>query len=216
MSDLFDSIETERRTEALADGAVILRGFALEVASELLAQIEAISAQSPFRHLVVPGGKRMSVAMTNCGPLGWVSDTRGYRYEAIDPLTQQAWPALPRVFVELAQGAAQAAGYHDKLSTDACLVNRYEPGSRLTLHQDRDERDVQAPIISVSLGVPAIFVFGRNTRSGPTKRSRLVHGDVVVWGGVSRLAYHGVQPIAEAQHPATGSLRYNLTFRKVF
>lgn len=214
MSDLFDSIETERRTEALADGAVILRGFALEVASELLAQIEAISAQSPFRHLVVPGGKRMSVAMTNCGPLGWVSDTRGYRYEAIDPLTQQAWPALPRVFVELAQGAAQAAGYHDKLSTDACLVNRYEPGSRLTLHQDRDERDVQAPIISVSLGVPAIFVFGRNTRSGPTKRSRLVHGDVVVWGGPARLYFHGVAPLVDGSHPATGNCRINLTFRR--
>jgi DNA oxidative demethylase len=216
MSDLFDSIETERRTEALADGAVILRGFALDVASELLAQIDAISAQSPFRHLIVPGGKRMSVAMTNCGRLGWVSDTRGYRYEAIDPITQQPWPALPRAFAALAQRAANATGYHDELGTDACLVNRYEPGSRLTLHQDRDERDVQAPIISVSLGVPAIFVFGRNTRSGPTRRSRLVHGDVVVWGGVSRLAYHGVQPLAEAQHPATGSLRYNLTFRKVF
>ncbi len=212
--DLFDDLPRDE-LEPLADGAVVLRGYARERAAQLLLDVAAVSAQAPFRHLITPGGKRMSVAMSNCGPLGWVSDTRGYRYDACDPLSQQPWPALPASFAQLATDAAQRAGYAS-LHPDACLVNRYAPGARLTLHQDRDERDVRAPIVSVSLGLPATFVFGGFTRSGPSRRVRLTHGDVVVWGGASRLAYHGVLPLAEGEHPATGAFRYNLTFRKVF
>lgn len=221
-ADLFDlpspvdwHFSPDRDRESLAPGACILRGVAASAAPELLAEIARIGIAAPFRHLITPGGRRMSVAMTNCGRLGWVSDTRGYRYTQNDPLTGHPWPQLPDAFAKLASQAATYAGYELPGTPDACLINRYETGARLTLHQDRDELNLQAPIISVSLGVAAIFVFGGTNRSGPTRRVRLSHGDVVVWGGESRLAYHGVMPLAADQHPATGSLRYNLTFRTV-
>jgi DNA oxidative demethylase len=155
----------------------------------------------------------MSVAMTNCGPLGWVSDRRGYRYDAIDPDSGQRWPEMPTVFLDLAARAAAEAGYAD-FAPDACLINRYEPGARLTLHQDRDEREVKEPIVSVSLGLPATFLFGGNERSDRTRRSRLFHGDVAVWGGPSRMAFHGIAPLADGEHPRLGRQRINLTFRR--
>jgi alkylated DNA repair protein (DNA oxidative demethylase) len=170
-------------------------------------------AQAPLRQMITPGGLRMSVAMTNCGPVGWVSDRAGYRYAPLDPTTGQPWPAMPRVFATLARRAAAEAGF-DGFAPDACLINRYEPGTRLSLHQDRDERDYGAPIVSVSLGVSAIFLFGGSKRSDKTLRTRLEHGDVVVWGGPARLRYHGVLPLEQSSHPRTGPLRFNLTFRK--
>ncbi|WP_374447577.1 DNA oxidative demethylase AlkB [Stella sp.] len=199
--------------EELAPGAVVLRGHALAAAPALLAAVAAVAAAAPFRRMVTPGGFAMSVAMTNCGTAGWVTDRRGYRYEAADPASGRPWPAMPAVFRELAGEAALAAGYPG-FAPDACLVNRYEPGARLTPHQDRDERDLGHPIVSVSLGLPAIFQFGGPERRGRLRRIPLAHGDVVVWGGPSRLAFHGVLPLAADSHPATGTARINLTFRR--
>lgn len=197
----------------LGEGAVRLSGFAREEAPALMAALEAVAAAAPFRHLVTPGGYAMSVAMTNCGQVGWVSDRTGYRYDPIDPQTGRSWPAMPPVFGDLALRAAAAAGFAD-FHPDACLVNRYAPGARLSLHQDRDEAALTAPIVSVSLGLPAIFLWGGSARTDRTRRIPLVHGDVVVWGGPSRLAFHGVAPLAEGAHPLTGGYRYNLTFRR--
>lgn len=196
----------------LAEGAVLLRGFALAEAEELLLGIAAVCEYAPFRHLVTPGGLRMSVAMTNCGAVGWVSDRGGYRYVALDPDSGLPWSAMPPAFTALATRAAARAGFPEFVP-DCCLVNRYEPGARLTLHQDRNERGYTAPVVSVSLGVPAVFQFGGLRRADPTTRVDLEHGDVVAWGGPARMNFHGVLPLREAEHPATGNLRYNLTFR---
>jgi alkylated DNA repair protein (DNA oxidative demethylase) len=191
----------------------LLRGFALKRVTALMAAIETIKAAAPFRHLVTPGGFRMSVAMTNCGSLGWVSDHRGYRYDACDPLSGRPWPAMPPVFLELARTAAQA-GEFSGFTPDACLLNRYEPGARLTLHQDKDERDFSAPIVSVSLGLPAIFLFGGDSRKDKPRRIPLQHGDVVVWGGPARLHHHGVLALKDGHHELLGPQRLNLTFRR--
>jgi alkylated DNA repair protein (DNA oxidative demethylase) len=199
--------------EALADGAVVLHGCALECAPALLAALADVLAEAPWRHMVTPSGLRMSVAMTNCGPLGWVSDARGYRYAPDDPLTGRPWPALPRAFAQLAREAAEAAGY-PRFAPDACLVNRYDAGARLSLHQDRDERDFAQPIVSVSLGLPAVFQFGGLRRQDRPARVPLEHGDVVVWGGPARLRFHGVLALRAGAHPLTGPHRINLTFRK--
>ena len=181
--------------EAIAPGAVLLRGFALEVDEALLQAVEAVTAAAPLRHLVTPGGYTMSVAMSNCGALGWVSDRSGYRYDANDPLSGKPWPAMPACFADLALRAATQVGFKN-FQPDACLVNRYEPGARLSLHQDKDEGSMDAPIVSVSLGLPAVFLFGGLNRGDRPARYRLLHGDVAVWGGPSRLAYHGVAPLA--------------------
>jgi alkylated DNA repair protein (DNA oxidative demethylase) len=212
--DLFDTEElSDNRQQQLAQDAVVLRAFATPYVAQLLPQLEAIQQASPFRHLVTPGGFRMSVAMTCCGALGWTSDRRGYRYSAIDPDNGRRWPAMPDVFLQLAQAAAAQAGF-DGFLPDACLINRYQPGTRLSLHQDKDEQDYDAPIVSVSLGIPAMFLFGGHERSDKAARVPLFHGDVVVWGGVDRLRYHGVLPLKEAEHPLLGGQRINLTFRK--
>lgn len=211
--DLFPTAPAEGGREPLAPGAWVMRGFALGYVTALLAALQRISAAAPFRHLVTPGGFRMSVAMTNCGGFGWVSDRRGYRYDAHDPLSGQPWPAMPAVFSELAAAAAAAAGFAD-FAPDACLINRYAPGTRLTLHQDRDERDFSAPIVSVSLGLPATFLFGGDARADKAQRVPLHHGDVVVWGGPARLRHHGVLPLKDGEHELLGAQRINLTLRK--
>lgn len=192
---------------------MLLRGFARPLERELMAALDTITARAPFRHMQTPGGHQMSVAMTNCGGVGWVTDRSGYRYDAVDPLSQQSWPGMPPAFLDLAAKAAAEAGF-DSFSPDACLINRYEPGARMSLHQDRDERDFGAPIVSVSLGLPAIFLWGGLKRSDRPQRFRLEHGDVVVWGGVSRLYFHGVAPLADGEHALLGRHRINLTFRK--
>ena len=213
-ADLFDSVaEAQPSREEIADGAVLLRGFVRPIESELIEAVRAIVAQSPFRRMTTPGGHLMSVAMTNCGERGWITDHTGYRYDPIDPRTGVPWPAMPQVFRDLARSAAEQGGFKD-FSPDACLVNRYEPGTRLSLHQDKDELDYSAPIVSVSLGLPATFLFGGLARADKPRRYRLVHGDVVVWGGPSRLAYHGVAPLADGEHPLLGRKRINLTFRR--
>lgn len=212
--DLFDNIvENEPRNVQLAPGAVLLTGFARSFETPLLAAASSVVECAPFRHLVTPGGHRMSVAMTSCGTAGWVSDRTGYRYTAIDPETRQPWPPMPDAFIDLALRAADKAGYAN-FRPDACLINRYGPGAKLSLHQDKDELDFNAPIVSVSLGLPATFLFGGLNRNDKTARYRLAHGDVVVWGGPARLAYHGVLPLADGDHPLLGSQRINLTFRK--
>lgn len=198
---------------AIADGAVWLPGHALTQDRALLAAIEQVTAAAPFRHLETPGGLRMSVAMSNCGACGWVSDRRGYRYADTDPLSGQPWPAMPTLFRELARSAATAAGYAG-FEPDACLINRYLPGTKLSLHQDRDEADFSAPIVSVSLGLPAVFQFGGLQRADPAQRLPLAHGDVVVWGGNSRLRFHGVLALKSGHHPLLGEQRINLTFRR--
>jgi alkylated DNA repair protein (DNA oxidative demethylase) len=213
VSDLLNGLPVHRIKEPIGDGAVVLRGFAFDDASELLGAVERIQAAAPFRHLTTPGGHVMSVAMTNCGELGWVSDRTGYRYQRVDPLSGCPWPAMPDLLRAVADAAAKAAGY-PRFVPDACLINRYEPGARLTLHQDRDESDLGAPIVSVSLGVAAVFLFGGPRRNDTPRRLRLEHGDVVVWGGPTRLAFHGIAPLREGTHPLTGCYRINLTFRR--
>lgn len=205
MTRLFDD-----REASLGPGTAILYGFAND---ELLQDVDRVAGAAPFRHMVTPGGFRMSVAMTNCGPLGWVTDRKGYRYSATDPESGLAWPAMPESFLQLAANAAAAGGFHNFVP-DACLVNRYAPGAKMSLHQDRDEQDFSQPLVSVSLGLPVVFLFGGPERKDPVLRVRLEHGDVVVWGGSSRLFYHGVMPLKDGVHPATGAFRINLTFRK--
>jgi len=213
-ADLFESVVDVRPArEAMAEGAVLLRGFARAGEVGLLAALRDIESQAPFRRMFTPGGHQMSVAMTNCGEAGWVTDISGYRYDGTDPESGKAWPAMPSVFRELAEGAAREAGFAG-FAPDACLVNSYEPGAKMSLHQDRDEKDFSAPIVSVSLGLPAIFLFGGMKRSDKPQRYRLEHADVVVWGGPSRLFFHGVAPLADGEHPLLGGKRINLTFRK--
>lgn len=208
--DLFDA---PGRAIVLSEGAVVLHGFALSVAAPVLAALDVVTAAAPFRHMVTPGGFTMSVAMTNCGAAGWVTDRKGYRYDPHDPASGRCWPDMPDVFADLARRAAAAAGF-DAFQPDACLINRYQPGARLTLHQDKNERDFTAPIVSVSLGLPAIFLWGGLARNDRPRRVGLSHGDVVVWGGPARLVHHGVDILRNGVHPATGGVRYNLTFRK--
>ncbi|HWK74740.1 MAG TPA: DNA oxidative demethylase AlkB [Povalibacter sp.] len=212
-TDLFEALPPRSGVEELAPGAVVLRGFAHSSERDLLDAVEGIIAVSPFRHLVTPGGYRMSVAMTNSGELGWVSDRNGYRYDAIDPTTARPWPSMPDLFRQLAAQAAERAGY-ESFRPDACLINRYAPGTRLSLHRDYDERDAAAPIVSISLGVPAKFLWGGLRRNDRTRPIVLESGDIVVWGGASRFVYHGIAPLPENRHSLTGELRINLTFRK--
>jgi alkylated DNA repair protein (DNA oxidative demethylase) len=213
-ADLFQSVsDTRPSREAMAEGAVLLRGFARPFEADLIADINAIAAQAPFRHMVTPGGHAMSVAMTNCGGAGWVTDRSGYRYDANDPDAGRPWPAMPPSFRTLAGQAAAQAGFAN-FSPDACLINRYAPGARMSLHQDKDEHDFGAPIVSVSLGLPAIFLFGGLQRSDRPQRYRLEHGDITVWGGPARLNFHGIAPLADGEHASMGRQRINLTFRK--
>ena len=210
---LFDEhTEALPAREVFAPGALLLRGFALPVAAQLLHDVADIVAAAPLRHMTTPGGFRMSVAITNCGALGWTSDRRGYRYAPRDPESGRPWPPMPASFLALAEAAAREAGYADFFA-DACLVNRYAPGTRVTAHQDKNERDVARPIVSVSLGLPATFQFGGLKRTDRMQRLPLSHGDVAVWGGESRMAYHAVLPIKDGVHPATGAARVNLTMR---
>lgn len=210
--ELFN-IGSEPREESLGDGAMLLRGFALTHERGILDALERVIRAAPWRHMVTPGGLRMSVAMSNCGELGWISDRRGYRYSPDDPETGKPWPTMPRAFVQLARDAAAHAGF-EHFAPDACLVNRYEPGAKLSLHQDRDERDFDQPIVSVSLGLPATFLLGGLRRNDKPMRIPLAHGDIVAWGGASRMRYHGVLPLKDGIHPLLGACRVNLTFRK--
>ena len=211
--DLFgDMPEPGESFSPIAPGAALLRGFARAQAAQLLANIEDLIKHAPLRHLVTPGGYPMSVAMTNCGSFGWGSDQNGYRYTAQDPISGLAWPAVPENFLTLAKAAALAAGF-PHFAPDACLINEYLPAARMSLHQDRNERHMTSPIVSVSLGLPAVFLFGGLSRLDKPQRLLLTHGDVVVWGGPSRLAFHGVAPLADGWHGLLGSRRINLTFR---
>jgi alkylated DNA repair protein (DNA oxidative demethylase) len=213
-ADLFESVaNTLPSREVMAEGAILLRGFARPAEGGLLAALREIESEAPFRRMFTPGGHQMSVAMTNCGAAGWVTDRRGYRYDAADPASGKAWPAMPAAFAELADSAARQGGFAG-FAPDACLINRYEPGAKMSLHQDKDEKDFAAPIVSVSLGLPAIFLFGGLKRSDKPQRYRLEHGDVVVWGGPSRLFFHGIAPLADGEHALLGRRRINLTFRK--
>jgi DNA oxidative demethylase len=212
-SDLFASLGAVGRRHVLGPGAVILQGFALTYAADVMVALDEITHAAPFRNMLTPAGQTMSVAMTNCGSAGWITDRLGYRYAACDPRTGRTWPPMPTALLELAVGAAAAAGYEGFLP-DACLINRYQPGSRLALHQDKNERSFIAPIVSVSLGLPAKFLFGGLQRSDRPRRMRLEHGDVVVWGGPSRLAYHGIDPLKDGHHSLLGRQRINLTFRR--
>jgi DNA oxidative demethylase len=208
-ADLFDGA----RDAGLGAGVALLRGFALPSAAALVADLRRIAAAAPFRQMRTPGGFRMSVAMSNCGTAGWITDRKGYRYSAIDPESGGPWPLLPGAFLELAVRAADAAGFAN-FAPDACLINRYSPGARMSLHQDRNERNLEAPIVSVSLGLPATFLFGGPKRGDRPRRVGLQHGDVVVWGAAARLNFHGVAPLADGSHPVLGRERINLTLRQ--
>ncbi|MCR4159016.1 DNA oxidative demethylase AlkB [Kerstersia gyiorum] len=211
-ADLFPDLHVGQR-DRLGPGAIVLRGYALARAETLLADLAAIEQQAAFRHMETPGGFTMSVALTNCGRYGWTSDRQGYRYTRTDPANGREWPSMPASFSELAHEAATEAGFPG-FQPDACLVNRYVPGARLALHQDKNERDASAPIVSVSLGMSATFLFGGLLRSDPTARITLLHGDVVVWGGPDRMRYHGILPLKGDPHPLLGAQRLNFTLRK--
>lgn len=208
-TDLFDASGADRAAEL---GLSYLPGVALLFERELLAGIIQVTTAAPFRNMLTPGGQKMSAAMTNCGEVGWVTDRKGYRYDRVDPETERPWPPLPESFARLAELAAAQAGFSG-FRPDVCLINRYEPGARMSLHQDRDERDFSAPIVSVSLGLEATFLFGGLKRSDRPHRLPLAHGDVLVWGGAKRLAYHGIAPVADGSHPTVGRMRLNLTMR---
>jgi alkylated DNA repair protein (DNA oxidative demethylase) len=213
-AELFGALPDCRpRHEPIAEGALLLRGLLDDDGDALLRELRHLLAAAPLRHMCTPGGHRMSVAMSNCGPVGWVTDRSGYRYDPSDPETGQPWPALPDAFRDIASRAAAQAGF-DNFIPDACLINVYQPGARMSLHQDRNERDFAAPIVSVSLGLPVVFLFGGARRSDRPRRCRLEHGDVAVWGGPARLAFHGVAPLADGHHSSVGRQRINLTFRK--
>ncbi|MBO6811836.1 MULTISPECIES: DNA oxidative demethylase AlkB [Marinobacter] len=211
--DLFDDLAPDRATEHLMDGALVIRQFALPNAESLMEGIEKVTSEAPFRHMKTPGGHSMSAAMSCCGNLGWVTDRQGYRYQSEDPESGKPWPAMPAVFRELAISAADTAGF-EGFEPDACLINRYQPGAKMGLHQDKDEEDFSQPIVSVSLGLPIVFQFGGLKRSERPMRVPLGHGDVVVWGGPARMRYHGVLTLKAGEHPLTGGYRYNLTFRR--
>lgn len=208
-----DLFEEDVQDVRLAPGAMLLRGFAQRFEAPCVTALRRVAEAAPFRHMVTPGGHRMSVAMTNCGTAGWVTDRTGYRYDSRDPQTGRPWPAMPDVFADLAAQAAARAGFDD-FAPDACLINLYEPGASLSLHQDKNERDFSAPIVSVSLGLPAVFLLGGLRRADRPYRVPLAHGDVVVWGGPARLRYHGILPLEAGDHPVMGGLRINLTFRQ--
>ncbi|MDE1194490.1 MAG: DNA oxidative demethylase AlkB [Pseudomonas sp.] len=212
--DLFaDDAPQLTATEQIGPQSFVFRGLALPLIDRLLPALEAVLTRAPFRNMITPGGYTMSVALSSCGQFGWTTDRSGYQYTRLDPHTGQPWPPMPDVFMELAQSAAQAAGFADFLP-DACLINRYIPGAKLALHQDKDERGYEWPVVSVSLGIAAMFLFGGHARSDATQKVPLFHGDVVVWGGEDRLRYHGVMPIKQAEHPQLGEQRINFTFRK--
>lgn len=211
--DLFADQPAELTTEILSEGAVVLRQFALARETELMSKITQLTAAAPLRHMATPGGHSMSVAMSCCGHMGWVTDAQGYRYQSADPCSGKPWPAMPSVFSELARSAAQAAGYSN-FRPDTCLINCYAAGTKMGLHQDKNERDFSQPVVSISLGLPQIFQFGGLARRDKPLNIPLGHGDVVVWGGSSRLRYHGVLTLRKGVHPLTGPCRYNLTFRR--
>ena len=212
--DLFsDEEQNQTWRDELCLDAVVLRHFAVADQAAILAAIHDITDAAPFRHMLTPGGYSMSVAMTNCGSHGWVTDRSGYRYDVLDPQSGKPWPSMPTVLRALARDSASSAGFQG-FEPDACLINRYLPGAKLSLHQDKDERDFAAPIVSVSLGIPATFLFGGLRRNDKPLRVSLTHGDVVVWGGAARLRYHGVLPLKADHHPLLGGQRINLTLRK--
>jgi DNA oxidative demethylase len=211
--NLFENVLDPESHSELTPGVALLRGFALTDEATLLLALSSVVAEAPFRHMTTKGGFRMSVAMTSCGSLGWTSNERGYSYASEDPVSLKRWPAMPSCFLRLAQQAAAACGFPDFIP-DSCLINRYEPGARLSMHQDRNEQSFEHPIVSVSLGLPATFMLGGLERTDKAARIALLHGDVMVWGGVARLLHHGVLAPKAGNHPLLGSQRVNLTFRK--
>jgi alkylated DNA repair protein (DNA oxidative demethylase) len=211
---LFDDVAfSAGPNERLSADAMVLRGFALTQDAALWRAIQAVLVQAPLRRMKTPGGRMMSAEQTNCGQWGWVTDKAGYRYADRDPLTGVAWPVMPRLFRQIAQTAAEHAGYA-RFEPDACLINCYGPGARMALHQDKDEADLSAPIVSVSLGLTTQFLFGGLQRTDSVQKVLLVHGDVVVWGDQDRLRFHGVAAPVEGEHCLCGSQRFNLTFRQ--
>ena len=213
VGDLLSGAAAGQATEPLGERAVMLRGFAAAEAPAIMEAVQAVVAAAPFRNMITPGGYRMSVAMTSCGRVGWITDRSGYRYSPIDPDTGRAWPPMPDLFRALA-GRAAAAGAFQGFAPDSCLINRYEPGARLSLHQDKDEQDLDAPVVSVALGLPATFLFGGAERRDRPRRIRMESGDVAVWGGPTRLAFHGIDTLADGEHALTGRCRINLTLRR--
>ncbi len=212
--DLFDLPAGEPQWhEPIGPASVVMRGFALRDSDNLLREILQVAAQAPFRQMLTPGGYQMSVAITSCGARGWVTDRLGYRYSQSDPLSGLPWPPMPDLLARIAHSAALAADFAG-FYPDSCLINRYQAGAKMSLHQDKDEQDLTQPIVSVSLGTDAVFLFGGLARSDKTQRITLRHGDVVVWGGPDRLRFHGILPLKSAYHPDTGEYRYNLTFRR--
>jgi len=198
--------------QKVAEGAWLLRGFALAFTSELLFEIQQVIAQAPLRTMHTPSGLPLSVQTTSCGDAGWVSDAYGYRYARRNSFAQKRWPAMPKAFSTLAQQAASAAGFKHYVP-DSCLINVYNVGAKMSLHQDKNEKDFSQPIVSVSLGLPATFLLGGLARENATQKIQLIHGDIIVWGGPARLFFHGVLPIKAGRHPLLGERRINLTFR---
>lgn len=196
----------------ISDQSYLIKGAVIEKADELITEINSITRSSPLRQMQTRRGHYLGAKMTNCGDLGWIGDDKGYRYSSLDPLTNQPWPRMPTMFKTLAREMASSVGFED-FEPDVCLINQYMPKVGMGLHQDKDEQDLSQPIVSLSLGVPAIFLFGGYQRSDSVSYHLLEHGDVVIWGGIDRLRFHGIQPLKLGHHRLTGQMRYNLTFR---
>ncbi|THJ30850.1 DNA oxidative demethylase AlkB [Lampropedia aestuarii] len=210
--DLFADSPEEQRV-ALGPQAVVLRQKASPLAAELVARIEDVLQHSPLYQMATPGGKPLSVRTTSCGTHGWSSDPTGYSYVRHHPLTDQAWPEIPAAWSALATEAAQEAGFA-QFAPDTCLINQYGLDSKMALHQDRSEQDLRQPVVSISLGMSALFLWGGMQRSDKPAHVLLHHGDMVVWGGVDRLRFHGIKHLTGAPHPQLGAMRYNLTLRR--
>ena len=212
-TDLFDDASLFPSQQQLAEGVCLLSGQANSMMPAIWQAVEDVLRQAPLRQMQTPGGYTMSVAMSNCGELGWISDRHGYRYSRLDPQSGQPWPAMPEILQELARIWAAEAGF-DNFVSNACLINCYQAGSKMSLHLDRDERDFAHPILTLSLGLPARFMLGGLQRQDPYRKLLLQHGDVLVFGGPARLCFHGIMPLADGDHALLGKRRISLTFRR--
>jgi len=208
--NLFSQLVAEPTHEEIFPGAVLMRSLALPQDNEFFTAAEAIIAARPLHHTTTPSGLPMGVMVTDCG------DSRAFanRWDTANPERMRLWPPMPPLLRDFAIRCAVRSGF-PQFRPDACHINRYQAGTKLGLHQDRHECDWTQPIVSLSFGLECIFLLGGLQRTDKPRRILLEHGDVIVWGGPSRMRFHGVQPLKPGHHPLTGPYRYNLTFRKI-
>jgi len=208
--NLFSQLAAEPTHEEIFPGATLMRGLAQAQDGEFLEAMQGVLSAAPLHHATTPTGLPMGVMVSDCG----TPEAFRRRWDPANPAVRQMWPPMPRALLDFSLRCAVRAGF-PLFRPDTCHVNRYQAGTKLGLHQDRHECDMSQPIVSVSFGLECVFLLGGLERTDSPKRILLEHGDVIVWGGPSRMRFHGVQPLKPGHHPLTGPYRYNLTFRKV-